>query len=59
MQCPGTQHLRNEMFTELEADAKVKDVLNANVQDVMLLCLGKCPVEYDRDVFVKTLVHLW
>ena len=58
MQCPGTQHLRNEMFTKLESDASIKDVLNANVNNVLLIYLGKCPVEYDGDVYVR-LVHLW
>ena len=53
MQCPGTQHLRTEMFNELESDASIKDVLNANVDDVMFICLGKCPVEYDSDVFIR------
>ena len=53
MQCLGTQLLRNEMFTELEEDAEIKNVFNANVHDVMLICLGKCPAEYDGDVFVR------
>ena len=53
MQCPGTQHLRNEMFTELESDASIKNVLDTNVNDVFLTCLGKCPVEYDGDVYVR------
>ena len=43
MQCPGTQPLRNSMFTELESDPNVKDILNDNANEVMLICMGKCP----------------
>ena len=53
MQCLGTQLLRNDMFSELEEDVEIKNVLNANVHDVMLICLGKCPAKYDGDVFVR------
>ena len=55
MQCPGTQPLRDEMFTELESDASIKDVLNANANEVMLVCLGKCPIVCDD----ATMEKLW
>ena len=43
MQCPGTQNLRNVMFNELESDPSIKDILNDNANEIMLVCMGKCP----------------
>ena len=55
MQCPGTQPLRNEMFAELESDPKINEILNVNANEVMLVCLGKCPIE----AIDATMVKLW
>ena len=53
MQCPGTQHLRNEMLTELESHHDIHNVLRDNANDVMLICLGKCPDDNYSEVMVK------
>ena len=55
MQCPGTQPLRNEMFAELEYDPKIKEILNVYANEVMLVCLGKCPTE----AIDESMVKLW
>ena len=55
MQCPGTQPLRNEMFAELESDPKINEILNVNANEVMLVCLGKCPTE----AIDESMVKLW
>ena len=55
LQCPGTQNLRTDMFFELEADPNIKDVLNENQNDVMLVCMGKRP----DDVIDSVMDKLW
>ena len=55
MQCPGTQQLRYDIFEELESHQGIKDVFVSNKNDVMLICLGKCP----DDNYNNGMVKLW
>ena len=55
MQCPGTQHLRNDMFEELESSEDIRNVFAINENDVMLVCLGKCP----NGILDNVMVNLW
>ena len=50
MQCPGTQHLRNEMFAKCELNEDVKEVMKKYEQDTMSLCLEKCPNDCCYDI---------
>ena len=55
MQCPGTQHIRNDMFTELESHHDIRNVLRENANEVMLICMGKCP----DDNYTDVMINLW
>ena len=53
MQCPGTQHLRNEMHAELALHPDIDQVLREHEQDTMSIYLGKYPAECDYNVMEK------
>ena len=49
MQCPGTQQLRDNMFTELDLTFDAGNVIIDNGQDSLIICLGKCPQDYNAE----------
>ena len=49
MQCPGTQQLRDNMFTELDLTFDAGNVIIDNGQDGVIICLGKCPQDYNEE----------
>ena len=53
MQCPGTQHLRNEMQAELAFHPDIDQILREHEQDTMSIYLGKYPAECDYNVMEK------
>ena len=49
MQCPGTQQLRDNMFTELDLTFDAGNVIIDNGHDGVIICLGKCPLDYNAE----------